>query len=438
MGILFALMLMAHGTLARAAPETILGPTGVPLERLYNISFQLPGTTEPVTLEGLPVPCGAGVVFRAKEFSAIKSWAYLATATSFQVVVDEETLIPGTSEVFFELDDIQCIAGGEYSFLGSGNPASELHSSAYTWLPGRNITLLQPSGVAVDGHDVRSWVQLNVTENGAALLGHRDPLFLGEMIGLKPPGQDAIYVADQSQSLPGQTQPVSNFDSPRMLGSSFVFRALSPPLASGLYRWSQAGGFSALADTGTPVPGFPGTFTAIGKIAVLADGVAFSAGFSSGLGIFLVDERGEIEPFVLPGATTVGGETLLAAFLPYGAGHFMAFRGVTDATAPREGVFARTPEGLIYRIVSEGDMLDGQHATEIFINADDRSVAIRVDTHIPTFDQNIYRVTFVSPAIDIPALSSGGRLVLVASIALLALWTIWRKLRAAPGSDGLA
>jgi hypothetical protein len=187
-----------------------------------------------------------------------------------------------------------------------------------------------------------------------------------------------------------------------------------------------------LVDTETPVPGSPGTFAGVGAIAVLANGVAFSAGFSGGLGIFLVDEQGQIEPFVLPGEKTVGGETLLAAFIPSGAGHFMAFRGVTDATAPRQGVFARTPDGLIYRIVSEGDMLDGRQVNRVFGNADDRSVAIRVDTFVPEVDQNIYRTTFVNTAIDIPALSAGGRAVLVVLVVLLALWAIRQgKLRAA-------
>jgi hypothetical protein len=427
------LVLAAQGAVARAAPETVLGPTGVSLERLYNTSVQLPGTTEPLNLaSGAPVPCGDGVVFRAKEFSAIRSWAYRVTSSSLEVVVDEETLIPGTSEEFFSISDIQCIGNGEYSFLGSGDPASGLLSSAYTWLAGGQITLIQPGGVTVGGHDIRSWVQLNISENGAALLGHRGPVFSGEMIGLKPTGQDPIYVADQSQILPGQTEPVSNFDAPRMMGSSFVFRALSPPLATGVYRWSEADGFAVLVDTETPVPGSSETFTGVGSIAVLAEGVAFSGGFSGGAGIFLVDEQGQIEPFVLPGEKTVGGETLLAAFIPSGAGHFMAFRGVTDATAPRQGVFARTPDGLIYRIVSEGDMLDGRQVNRVFGNADDRSVAIRVDTFVPEVDQNIYRTTFVNTAIDIPALSAGGRAVLVVLVVLLALWAIRQgKLRAA-------
>ena len=47
-------------------------------------------------------------------------------------------------------------------------------------------------------------------------------------------------------------------------------------------------------------------------------------------------------------------------------------------------------------------------------------------------DQNVYRATFINPvAVEIPALSSSGRTLLIALIALLALWTIsQKKLRA--------
>ena len=144
-------------------------------------------------------------------------------------------------------------------------------------------------------------------------------------------------------------------------GNSFVFRAQSPQ-AQGLYRWSETEGLSLLVDNSTPVPGFPGTFAGVGRIAVLDFGVAFSAGFSGGLCIFLVDQHGEIEPLILPGDTTVEGETLLAAFIPAGAGRLVAFGGATETTLPREAVFARTPDGSIHRIVTEGETFDGKPA----------------------------------------------------------------------------
>jgi hypothetical protein len=175
------------------------------------------------------------------------------------------------------------------------------------------------------------------------------------------------------------------------------------------------------------VPGFPGTFAGVGRIAVLDFGVAFSAGFSGGLGIFLVDEQGQIEPLILPGDMTVGGETLLAAFIPSGAGRLVAFGGVTDATAPREGVFARTPDGAIHRILTEGDVVDGKPAHRLFYHADDRSVALRLDTLLPppNFDGRIYRATFGNTAVvEIPALSTPGLFSLALALAVLALWRL--------------
>jgi hypothetical protein len=270
-------------------------------------------------------------------------------------------------------------------------------------------------------------------------LGHRNPAILGEALVMKPAGGDPVYVADFNTILPGQSEPANSYDSPRMMGSGFVFRAQSPLLAQGLYRWSEIEGFSLLVDNSTPVPGFPGTFAGVGRITVLDVGVAFSAGFSGGLGIFLVDHQGEIEPFILPGDTTVEGETLLAAFIPAGAGRLVAFGGATETTLPREAVFARTPDGSIYRIVTEGDDVDGKPADRVFYDADDRSVALRFDTHPPDpadFDQRVYRATFGNTVVDVPALTFRGQVVLVVLVVLVALSRMWRrKLRAASELD---
>jgi hypothetical protein len=413
-------------TLALLGQGTVPGPTGVELEKLWDISVQLPGTTEPLTLNpGAPVPCGAGVVFRAKELTVPMSWAYHVTSTSLEVFVDEETIIPGTLVEFARLGDVQCSGDGAYSFVGSGD--QPLPGGAFSGTPGGSLTLVQSNGVTVQGHDIRNWEEASVSEQGAALLGHRDPPFLGTALVMKPAGGDPIYVADESTILPGQTQPASGFDAPRMMGSGFVFRS-NTVATRGLYRWSAADGISLLVDGETDVPGAPGTFVGVGGITVLAGGVAFSAGFSGGVGVFLVDHQGQVAPLVIPGDQTVEGETILAAFTPRGQGNLVAFRGVTDATAPREGVFARTPDGSIYRIVAEGDIVDGKPADRVFYDADDRSVALRFDTHPPDpadFDQRVYRVTFGdTPVVEIPALSTFGRLALALALAFLALWRL--------------
>jgi hypothetical protein len=420
-------------TLALLGQGTVPGPTGVELEKLWDISVQLPGTTEPLTLNpGAPVPCGAGVVFRAKEFSVPMSWAYHVTSSNLEVFVDEETIIPGTSETFSRLRDVQCSGDGEYSLIGSSGEQA-LPGGAFSGSPGRSLTLILSNGLTVDGHDIRNWEEASVSENGAVLLGHRNPAFLGTALVMKPAG-NPIYVADRSTILPGQTEPVTSYDSPRMMGLGFVFRAQTG-FTRGLYNWSEAEGFSLLVDDKTDVPGAPGTFVGVGPITVLAEGVAFSAGFSGGVGVFLVDHQGQVAPLVIPGDQTVEGETILAAFTPRGHGNLVAFRGVSDATAPREGVFARTPDGSIHRIVTEGEVFDSKPADQVFYNADDRSVALRVDTHPPDpadFDQRVYRVTFGDTAVpvEIPALSFRGQALLILLIVLLALWTVrHRKLR---------
>ena len=421
MEFLLALALLGQGT--------VPGPTGIELEKLWDISMQLPGTTEPLQLDsGAPVPCGGGVVFRAKEFSVPMSWAYHVTSSSLEVFVDDETVIPGSSETFSRLGDIQCSGDRRFSFVGSADEL--LPGGTFTGIPREGLTSVLSNGVTVEGFEIRNWEEASVSESGAALLGFRDPVFLGNALVFKPTGGSPIYVADFDTVLPGQAEPLDSFISPRMMGSGFVFRAQSPGQAQGLYRWSEAEGFSLLVDNSTEVPGFPGTFAGVGRIAVLDFGVAFSAGFSGGLGIFLVTSQGEIEPLVLPGDTTVGGETLLSAYIPTGAGRLVAFGGVTDVTAPREGVFVRTPEGLIQRILAEGEMLDGKSADQIFYNADDRSVALRVDTYPPDpvdTDYRVYRATFGNPVVEVPTLSSHGSLALALLVALVALRSLWAK-----------
>jgi hypothetical protein len=364
-------------------------------------------------------------VFRAKELTVPMSWAYHVTSSSLEVFVDEKTIIPGTPETFAEIADMQCSGNGVYSFIGLGE--EPVPGGAFSGLPGGFLTLIESNGVTVDGYDIRLWAQASVSETGAALLGQRDPPFLGTALVMKPAGGNPIYVADFSTILPGQTEPVTSYDSPRMMGSAFVFRAQTG-FTRGLYHWSEADGFSLLVDNETDVPGAPGTFVGVGPITVLAGGVAFSAGFTGGVGVFLVDHQGQVAPLVIPGDQTVEGETILAAFTPRGKGNLVAFRGVSDATLPREGVFVRTPDGSIYRIVAEGDVVDGKPADRVFYDADDRSVALRFDTHPPDpadFDQRVYRVTFGDTAVvEIPALSTSGRLALVLTLALLALWRL--------------
>ncbi len=423
MELLFTLVLLGQGTFP--------GPTGVELEKLWDISTQLPGTTEPLSLDaGAPVPCGEGVVFRAREFSVAMSWAYHVTSSSLEVFVDEETIIPGTSETFAEIADIQCSRDGVYSFIGLSK--EPLPGGAFSGPPGGRLSLILSNGLAVDGNDMRLWAQVSVSENGAALLGQRNPPFLGNALVLKPPGGEPIYIADESTILPGQTQPTSGFDTPRMMGSGFVFRA-NTVASRGLYHWSEADGISLLADSATSVPDAPGTFVGVGPITVLAGGVAFSAGFSGGIGIFLVDLQGQITSLVIPGDETVDGEKILEAFSPRGERDFFAFRGVTDATAPREAVFSRTPDGYIYRIVTEGEMLDGKTADQVFYDADDESVALRVDTYPPDpadTDYRVFRATFgTSTAVEIPTLSILGQLALALVVVFLGL----RRLAAGRG-----
>lgn len=412
MGFLFALTLAV-------APASVIGPTGVELERLIDTTVQLPGTTDPLIWDGPPpVPCGRGVVFRAAEVTASRSWVYYVTSSTVEVVVDENTTVAGSSVGFHGIGDIRCVEEDRYVFLGVEAPPSTRPGSVYEWTVGGQVDLILSGGVLVDGYDLGPLLQLGVNQHGLGMLGQLVPQSAGEALFVKPWDGELRFVADEQATMPGQSQPVTGYTSPRMMGSDLVFRALTL-LSRGLYRWSDGEGISLLADDQTPVPGGGGTFAGVGFITVLAEGIAFGATYSGGTGIFLVDRRGQIEPLVTPGQTTVGGETILAAYEPSGAGNLMAFRGVTAETDPFESVFARAPDGRIYRLLGLRDVIEDQTVILVDAAANHQSVIVRILTN--TLQGIIYRVTFDIPAIDIPTLSRFGSAALVAILLLTGL-----------------
>ncbi len=413
MDLLYALALVAT-----AAP--VIGPTGVELERLIDTTVQLPGTTGTFFFEGPPpLPCGRGIVFRAVESTMSMSWGYYLGPGGVEVFVNGNTAVPGTPHKFQDLDDIRCSGGDHYVFLGS----SALSSSVYEWLPGGQINLIQGGGMSIGGHEFGSFFDLGSNQHGVGILGNLDPQSDGEALAVKFFGREPIFVADETEILPGQTVPVTGYGSPRLVGSDLVFRALSF-LTRGLYRWSEGQGISLLIDDQTPVPGAEGTFVGVGTITTLSDGIAFTAGYSGGIGIFLLRHGGQIEPLVLPGQQTEGGQTITSASIPIGAGNLFTFRGFTKEPEFAASVFARTPDGKIYRILGVTDVIEGQIVRTIDAAADHDTVVVRILTN--KLQGILYRANF-NTAIDIPVLSPRAVVALAFSILMAGLWSLWRK-----------
>lgn len=241
----------------------------------------------------------------------------------------------------------------------------------------------------------------------------------GNALVLKPFDSAPVFVADENVILPGRTDPVTAYTTPGVSGEDLVFRVLVV-LSRGLYRWSPTSGFSVIADDATPVPGGAGNFISITRYTTLSNGIMFSAVYSGGTGIFQYDDTGTIEPLVLPGDQTVGGETILSAFTPRGEGTLFSFRGVTAETAPWESVFARTADGLIYRVLGERDEIEGKTVLQVDGEADRDTVAVRIAT-LEDFEEIIYTADFGDAVSDIPVLSSAALAVLAGLLAIASL-----------------
>ncbi|MBZ0115234.1 MAG: hypothetical protein K8J08_22460, partial [Thermoanaerobaculia bacterium] len=192
-------------------------------------------------------------------------------------------------------------------------------------------------------------------------------------------------------------------------------------LTRGLYRWS-AGQLSVLVDDQTPVPGQAGEFGSVGRIAVLRSGIAFGASFNGGIGVFIARVDGSIDPLVLPGQVTNGGETILEAHTPSGSDSLIAFRGTTLEMSPAESVFVRTGDGQLIRILGAQEVIEGETVLLVDGEANDGVVSIRTLT--ASQRGVIYRAVFPN-TLEVPSLSSFGIAILLLAVVAAA----WRTLR---------
>lgn len=409
--------------LAAAVGVPVPGPTGVELERLIDTTVQLPGTTDPISWDGPPpVPCGRGVAFGANEVTALTGWWYYISPDGVEVLVDEDTSIPDVAGTFEEVASVDCIGNDRLAFLGYRGTVPSVPVSAYDWRPGGQIDLLQAGGVTIDGRAIDDFVQVGGNQFGLGLQGRLTFPGIGEALVVKRFGLAPIFVTDEQIVLPGRSDPVTGFTAPHLWGQDLVFRALVVG-DRGLYRWSQGTGFSVIADDLTPVPGGAGTFFSIGRYAILSSGVAFTAAYSAGTGIFLYDHNGGLAPLVVPGDLTANGETITEAFTPSGQSILFSFTGVTAETAPLPSVFVRTADGVVHRILGVQDQIEGKTVLLVDAGADQDSVAVRVTT--TDLEEIIYQATFASP-LTIPTLTPEWMAALAFLLAAAGVLTLGR------------
>jgi len=89
-----------------------------------------------------------------------------------------------------------------------------------------------------------------------------------------------------------------------------------------------------------------------------------------------------------------------------------------------QSVFARTPDGKIYRILGVTDVIEGQRVSLVDAAADHDTVVVRILTN--DLQGILYRANF-NTAIDIPELSHPAAVALILLILMAGLWSLWRK-----------
>ena len=139
----------------------------------------------------------------------------------------------------------------------------------------------------------------------------------------------------------------------------------------------------------------------------------------------MLQEDGHPEPLVVTGQVTTEGETLISARIPRGSGSLLSFTGITAENPSVEGIFVRTPDGAIQRVLSVLDPLDGRLVASVLSGADSQHVAIRVQFANPNFTA-VYRASFGQTVVDVPALSRSAMTSLIFGLTLAGLWLLRR------------
>ncbi|HEX9736976.1 MAG TPA: hypothetical protein VGG06_33840 [Thermoanaerobaculia bacterium] len=416
-------------SLVLAATASVVGPSGIELERLVDNSYDPPGIDGEFFIEvGPPVPCGDAVLFYGFTFDTPQFLGgYRATSTSVEVIANAATPLPGSAGTFGLVLEFGCVRDRIFFIGAEGFGPSSSGPSVYSYSQGVIAPFLE-AGTTIDGNQITGVGEIDANAGSVAAVASLVPPSTTQALVVKPLDGEPFIVADRTVVLPGQTDPVAFFTEPVLVGSDLVFLALSH-LNVGIYHWSAGQGISIVADTLSPVPAIGGAIFGSfdPSLASLDYGVVFGAGYSGGFGLF-VWRNGQVEPLIVPGDTTEDGQTIAATAAPSGAGSLLTFRANTEED-PVVAIYVRTHDGRIRRILGFGDVIEGQTVSYIEAAADRESVAIRINRHSTPTDGTmdvIYRARFAEPNV-IPALSTPGVVALIFGLTMFGLWLLSRS-----------
>jgi hypothetical protein len=415
----FGLTLAVAASLVASAPAFVL-------EWLTDSSVNPPGVPGQFAITRIPPEsCNGSVLFLGATYEDDRLGLYSVSSAGLEVIANSSTPIPGTAlDTFQEAWQPTC-AGDRITFLGDDDlTPSSAGPSAYIVAQGVIEPLLLV-GTVIGDNSFTGFGDVSGSDSMVGLDARLVPTSTNQAMTIKPFDGEPFIVADRTTVLPGQTSPVTIYSLPVLHGSDLFFRARTQQNL-GIYRWSQGGGLSVVADTETPapVPG-AGNFGLFDSITSLDYGLVFGGCYvGSGCGIFVWD-AGRLEPLVVPGHETADGHTITSAGFAAGGGSLLSFTAKTS-TNVRDAIFARTADGAVVRLLGELDEIDGQTVVEVLSSADDTGVALLLDILGDPPTEAIYKARFVN-TVEIPALSGSGVLAFVLLLATAAATLVTRR-----------
>jgi len=283
----------------------------------------------------------AGVVAFSASDNVARWGVYTGSGGALTTVVDQDTLIPGSSTLTFFVPSEPSISQGVVAFM-SGDATGLGFPAVYT-ASGGSVTLVADqttpdpdgSGTLVPDMGAPDIDGANVSFRGSHNLGR--PAYFTSVAG-------ALEIsADESTAVPGGTYELFLYGTPALDGTQVAFRALAGQ-AAGIYV-ADGGIARVVADGNTALPGDTGNSASFFDSPAFGGGtVAFEAiGESSG-GLY----------------AEIGG--LLVRVTDTGVIKGVAADGDTVAYHATEGLDAAIyvyRNGVRQRLIGSGDVLDG-------------------------------------------------------------------------------
>ena len=380
-------------------------------EKIVDTDTRVPGTAVTFLAFTLwPSQDDGNVTFYASYNDSggdLRSGIYAYVNGDLKVVVDDETQVPGSSDLFKSFDMHPSMDGTSVAFSGSRFPVRDDAFGVYKEVSGSlqavadsdtpipegtgNFKTTPRGGVSMDGGAVAFYGEGNDDQSG---------VYVEENGVLKK-------VADETTAIPGGTGNFAAFDGSTAISSMkpgegiIAFLGRGQDGQEGIYKRVDSA-LIKVADKNTPIPGGSGNFTEFGASFSISGGnVAFQAIGNDGQDGIFKKVGGVLEKVADTNTPIPEGDGTFADFYKNAvsiSGRCVVFTGRDDED--RNGVYTDC-FGELRKVIDESDTLDGKSFSGVSAGResfDDGCIAFKVD-----FDDRSDGVYLARPARPAPA-----------------------------------